>query len=160
MQMQGRYRNGFTLIELISVVVLLSILGVVALSRLNNLHGFDSRAFYFDTVNALRYAQKLAISTGCRVQATISSNSYALFQGAPGCTDTTYTLPVANPANRTTDYTGTAPAGLTITSTASLPLSVQFTPQSTLVNLAADTTFNIDGRQFTLYRLTGLVDAQ
>jgi MSHA pilin protein MshC len=160
MQMQGRYRNGFTLIELISVVILLSILGVVALSRLNNLNSFDSRGFYNDTVSALRYAQKLAISTGCVVEVKISPDKYELHQGNPGCNNTIYTLAVANPANRATDYQASAPSGVNISSSVTLPVSIRFTPGSTIENLTVDPKFTIAGRQFTLYRNTGLVDAQ
>jgi MSHA pilin protein MshC len=158
--MQGGYHKGFTLIELISVVVLLSILGVAAFARLGNMNQFESRAFYNDTVTALRYAQKLAISTGCNVQATISSNGYALHQGATACNDTSYTLPVLNPANRSKDYAASAPVGLTITSTVSLPVLIRFTPDSVLEAPASDISFTLAGRQFTVLHNSGLVDAQ
>lgn len=158
--MQGGYQKGFTLIELISVVILLSILGVAAFSRLGNMDGFKSTGFYYDTLTALRYAQKLAISTGCVVQVTISSNGYQLNQGNPGCTDTTYTLPVVNPANRSQSYQATAPDGLTISSTVTLPVSIRFSADSVLLAPNADTTFTIAGRNFTLYQNSGLVDAQ
>lgn len=164
MQMQDGDHKGFTLIELISVVILLSILGVAAFSRLGNMNDFKSAGFYYDTVTALRYAQKLAISTGCNVQATITSNAgtntyaYALHQGKAGCADTDYTLSVLNPANRAQNYTANVPAGSGITIS---PAAVfQFTPQSTVTGLAADTVFTIDGRQFTVFTLSGLIDAQ
>jgi MSHA pilin protein MshC len=158
MQMQGGYQKGFTLIELISVVVLLSILGVAAFSRLGNMKGFESAGFYYDTITALRYAQKLAISTGCNVQATLTANSYALQQRQIDCNTGAYTLPVPNPANRAQNYTANVPAGSGITIN---PAAVfQFTPQSTITGLAADTVFTIDGRQFTVFQLSGLIDAQ
>jgi MSHA pilin protein MshC len=52
---------GFTTIELITVIVILGILAVVAMPRLNNA---DNRAAVFrdQTVSALRYAQKTAVS--------------------------------------------------------------------------------------------------
>jgi MSHA pilin protein MshC len=158
--MQGGYQKGFTLIELISVVILLSILGVAAFSRLGNMNQFESAGFYYDTVTALRYAQKLAISTGCIVEVRISTNSYVLNQGDPGCSDTTYTLPVANPANRSQNYQATAPDGLTFTSTAALPVSIRFTPDSNLDASNTDTTFTIAGRSFTVLHSSGLVNAQ
>jgi MSHA pilin protein MshC len=160
MQMQGRYQKAFTLIELISVVILLSILGVAAFARLGNLNGFESTGFYYDTVTALRYAQKLAVSTGCTVEVTISSNSYQLNQGNPDCGDTNYTLPVVNPANRNQNYQATAPAGITISSTAALPVSIRFSAESVLETPNTDTTFTISGRNFTVLNNSGLVNAQ
>ena len=158
MQLQGGYEKGFTLIELISVVILLSILSVVALSRMDNMSTYQSRAFYHDTVNALRYAQKLAISTGCNVQATLTATSYALHQHQTDCTTGAYTRPVLNPANRAQNYTSNVPAGSGLTIN---PAAIfQFTPESTVTGLAADTIFTIDSRQFTVYQASGLIDAQ
>ncbi len=156
--MQGGYHKGFTLIELISVVILLSILGVAAFSRLGNMNQFETRAFYNDTVTALRYAQKLAISTGCNVQATLTANSYALNQRQINCKNGAYTRPVLNPANRAQNYMANVPAGSGITIS---PAAVfVFTPQSTVTGLAADTNFTIDGRTFTVFPLSGLVNVQ
>jgi MSHA pilin protein MshC len=160
MQLQGGCHKGFTLIELISIVVLLSILGVAAFSRLGNMNEFKSAGFYYDTVSALRYAQKLAISTGCVVEVKISTNRYELYQGDPGCNDTTYTLPVLNPANRSQNYQATAPNGLSFTSSASLPVSIRFTPESMLNTPNTDTSFTIAGRTLTVFHSSGLVDAQ
>jgi MSHA pilin protein MshC len=159
--MQGAFTKGFTLIELIATLVLLSILGVVAFARLGNLDQFESQGFYRDTLTAVRYAQKLAVSTGCRVDVTLENvasgtqGRYSLHQGQLGCTDTTYTRDVLNPADRTLAYQGTAPSGVTISPTASF----RFTPQSTVEGLASDTTFSIGGSSFTVYLLSGLVDA-
>ena len=162
MQLQGGYQKGFTLIELISVVILLSILGVAAFARLGDMKGYESTAFFNDTVSALQYAQKLSMSTGCRVQVTLTATSYALHQGAAGCGDLTYpyTLPVANPANRNTDYQANAPAGVTMASSVGFPVQVRFTPDSSLENLATDAVFSIGARQFTLFKNSGLVDVQ
>lgn len=160
MHLQGRYQKGFTLIELISVVILLSILGVVALARLSNMKGYESAGYFNDVVSALQYAQKLSISTGCRVQATITATSYAFHQGAAGCTDTSYTLAVAHPANRNSDYQANAPAGVSMTSSAAFPIQFRFTSDSSVENLASDTTFSVGTRQFILYTNSGLVDVQ
>lgn len=154
MKLQGGFAKGFTLIELISVVVLLSILGVVALSRFDSVSGFDSAGYFFDTLNAVRFGQKLAVATGCRIQVTISASQYALHQGATGCNDTSFTLPVRDPVNRGSDYLEIAPTGVTIS-----PASVfVFTPESSVEGLSGDTTFTINGRQFTVFQNTGYVD--
>ena len=53
---------GFTLIELIVVMVLISILAVFVAPRFLGGHGFEARGFYDETQSALRYAQKAAIA--------------------------------------------------------------------------------------------------
>lgn len=146
--------RGFTLIEMIAVIVLLAILGVVAMSRLGGFGGFESKAFFDDTVNAIRYAQKLAISTGCNVQVQLTANSYNVHQGTT-CTSGIYTLDVTNPANRSNPYVNRNP-DVTINP----PAVFIFTPQSTVTGLAGDTVFTLDGRSFTVYQHTGLTDVQ
>lgn len=153
MALQGKNAQGFTLIELIAIVVLLAILGVVALSRLSGFGGIESRAFFDDTVNALRYAQKLAVSTGCAVQVSLTAGGYQLLQG-DSCTSGAYTRPVLNPVNRAVTYQAVTPAGVSI----SPAQTIVFTPQAAVTGLGSDIDFTIDGRQFRVYRETGLVD--
>jgi len=54
------HQLGFTLIELILVLVLLGIVSAVALPRFIGSSGFDERVLFDDTLNAARYAQKVA----------------------------------------------------------------------------------------------------
>jgi MSHA pilin protein MshC len=54
--------RGFTLIELIMVIVILGVLAVFAAPRLFNTADFNARGFYDETLSLLRYAQKSAIA--------------------------------------------------------------------------------------------------
>jgi MSHA pilin protein MshC len=149
-----RSRFGFTLVELVTVIVLLSVLSVLALSRLGNVSGFERRAYYDEVVNALRYAQKVALTTGCSVRVELNTNSYRLRQGT-SCTAITFDRNVLNPANRATAYQNLSPPdGVTISPAA----SITFTPQSTVTGLAADTVFSVGSLQFKVFQNTGLVD--
>ena len=154
MLLHDRVETGFTLIELVSVIVLLAILSVVALPRLGGMSVFEEKAFFGEVTNAFRYAQKLAQSTGCNVQVTTTSTSYQLLQGST-CTSSTYDRNVLNPADRTSAYQNISPPdGITLS-----PNSViVFTPQSTVTGLVGDTSFNIGIYSFTLYTKTGLID--
>ena len=55
-------QRGFTLIELIMVVVILGVLAVVAAPRLVNTGDFTARGFHDETMSVLRFAQKTAVA--------------------------------------------------------------------------------------------------
>ncbi|MDJ0833329.1 MAG: hypothetical protein QNJ69_07370 [Gammaproteobacteria bacterium] len=145
------FESGFTLIELITIILLLSVLSVVFFGRLDNLSDLTDRGSFEETVAAVRYAQKLAVSTGCEVRVNLSGAGYALSQG-DSCNSGTFTLAVMNPADRPNPYANPnisiAPAD-----------SFEFTPQSTVNNLGSDVTFTVNGdRTFRVYQFTALVD--
>ncbi|MCP4765356.1 MAG: type II secretion system protein [Gammaproteobacteria bacterium] len=107
--------SGFTLIEMLSVVILLGILGVVALGRIGGPSQSAARGFYDDTVTAVSFAQKFAISSGCDVRVVTTASSYALFQSS-GCNNDNFANAVLNPANRSSNYANAnIPNGFTLT---------------------------------------------
>jgi MSHA pilin protein MshC len=55
-------QSGFTLIELIMVIVMLGVLAVFAAPRIFNTGDFTQRGFHDETMSLLRYAQKTAIA--------------------------------------------------------------------------------------------------
>ena len=147
---------GFSLFELIIVIVLLSILSVFALSSLFDQDEFAARGFFDDTVNAVRFAQKLAISTGCEVQVEISASGYQLLQ-KPSCTDVLVVFPdpVANPVYRNEPYENSdIPNGFSLSPVTSITFDARGIPLSgsdVIITLSgASYSFEVDGQ-------TGLV---
>ncbi len=152
--LQGRFETGFSLVELVTVVVLLGILAVFAFARMSGFGVFEQKAVFDEVTTALRYAQKLAVNSGCSVQVVLTATSYALHQGS-SCSSGVYTRNVLHPAHRTSAYQNTSlPAGVTINPTATLV----FTPQQQVTGVAANTTFHIGPGSLTVYKDSGLVD--
>ena len=144
---------GFSLFEFVIVIVLLSILSVFALGGLFDRDEFAARGFFDDTVNAVRFAQKLAMSTGCEVEVVISASGYQLSQvGPPDCTTGAF-VPVKNPANRANDYKNIN-SGFSLSPTPSITFNARGIPLS-----GSDVTITVSGtsHSFTVDGQTGLV---
>nr|WP_295782487.1 prepilin-type N-terminal cleavage/methylation domain-containing protein [Rhodoferax sp.] len=70
--------RGFTLIELIMVILLMGILAVYAAPRVFDSNTFYSRGFHDETLGYLRYAQKTAIAQRRTVCVAFASGSLTL----------------------------------------------------------------------------------
>lgn len=75
--------RGFTLTELILIMVLIGILAAFAAPRLN-IEGFERQHFARELVIALRHAQRAAIVSGCPVEVQIQGNGFNVVWGAGG----------------------------------------------------------------------------
>lgn len=73
--------KGFTLVELITVLVVAGALAAVAIPRFFERTAFDDRAFRDQVVSTLRYAQKAAIAQRRFVCVTFTANSVSLASG-------------------------------------------------------------------------------
>ena len=70
--------RGFTLIELIMVIVMLGVLAVFAAPRMFDSSAFNARGLHDITLSYLRYAQKTAIAQRRTVGVIFTSNSVSL----------------------------------------------------------------------------------
>ena len=154
---QGRRgsQRAFTLIELILVIVLLGTLSAVAGPRFFDGGAFEARRYQDELAAALRYAQKVAVASGCAVRVDIGATTYALNQqpasaghcnAASGTFDVPVVLPTGEPMQ------GVAPASVTVS------------PAQTIVfdalgrtSLIADQTFVVGSRSILVRADSGLV---
>ena len=131
-----RNHAGFTLAELISVLVLLGIVSVVVLSRFNA-GPFQTAGFEQEIRSALRFAQKFAIMSGCEVQVNVNAgtDSYAVdirndVVDADTCLSASgaFTQDLSNPTGGV--FAGTAPNGVDITAGLSFVYDLQGRPST------------------------------
>jgi MSHA pilin protein MshC len=79
------FSRGFTLVELVVIIILVGILSVVAIPRLIGIGSYDTLGFYDRVASGLRYAQKQAIAKRRNVCATFSATSVTFsFAAAAG----------------------------------------------------------------------------
>jgi MSHA pilin protein MshC len=74
--------SGFTLVELVVVIVILGILAAVAAPRFFDDRTFLERGYFEELAAALKYAQKLAVASGCPVLMSIDAGGYEARQQA------------------------------------------------------------------------------
>lgn len=70
--------DGFTLVEMISVLMVVGVLAVVALPRLSNIGAFTDVEYRDEIAAALRYAQKMAVAQRRLVCVTAAGNQINL----------------------------------------------------------------------------------
>lgn len=79
LQIQKLHENqGFTMVELIMVMVIIGVVAVAALPRFANQNAFDSRGFSDQTFSILRFAQKTAVAQRRNVCVAFTANSVTL----------------------------------------------------------------------------------
>lgn len=90
--------SGFTLVELVTIIVILGILAAVVMPRFFSRDIFDSRAFHDQVIAALHYAQKAAIAKRRFVCVSFGTNSVTLTYDttAPSPTHTAANCPGTN----------------------------------------------------------------
>ncbi|HCJ29135.1 MAG TPA: prepilin-type cleavage/methylation domain-containing protein [Pseudomonas sp.] len=112
-------QRGFTIVELILVIVIIGILAAVVGPRFFARNNFDERFYFEETLSAIRYAQKLAVASGCRIRVSQDSSGKVLLHRAADCDDInpSYTGLIVGPDGQSysrADEIPNIPAGVTV----------------------------------------------
>ena len=95
MNFPPRVARGFTLIELVVVMVIAAILAAYAASQINT-QGFDALGFADQTTAMLRYAQKVEISQRRTVAVVISPSQIKLCYTDSACSGGSVSQPLGS----------------------------------------------------------------
>jgi len=152
--------RGFSLIELIVVMVVMAILVGIAAPRFFGRGDFEGPAFAQELGSAARYAQKLAVISGCPVELTVTATGYALHQpdppalGVAPCTGALTMAAFVKHPGTGENFASTVPVGVTIAGT----LGTTRFDAAGVPNAAA--SFTVAGQAVTITAGSGYVQVQ
>jgi MSHA pilin protein MshC len=72
--------RGMTLVELVTAIVIIGVLGAAAIPRIIDNQSFLERGYVDEVASSLRYAQRIAVASGCGVRFTIDASGYSATQ--------------------------------------------------------------------------------
>ena len=101
---------GFTVVELVAVIVIIGLIAAIAAPRFIGRDAFDARGAYGTLTSALRYAQKTAIAQRTTVFTNLNIATRTVCLGYTN----TCSSPVTDPATQNA-YIKTLPSNITIT---------------------------------------------
>ena len=144
-------KNGFALIEVIMVIILIGIMAAYAIPKLN-LDKFRAQGFEQQVMATIRYGQKQAIGTGCEFNVSITATSCTLqWNGTPGGIGCLAATSVVNPATGQTNFCDNSSPN----STADLPSTIRFDNIGRPTAIAGDLSINLGSTTITIEPETG-----
>ncbi|MEX2205337.1 MAG: GspH/FimT family pseudopilin [Myxococcota bacterium] len=149
---------GFTVVELVLVIAIIALLAAVGTPRFLVLGSMQADLYQSEVLAGLRYAQRLAVASGCGVQVQLTASSYTLTQQT-GCAGAAWTQAVVDPSTNASSYARSAPAGVALASTVN-PL--RFDPLGRATNAAgtvSSATVSVGARTISVVGESGYAQA-
>lgn len=110
-------QHGFSLVELITIMVIVGIVAAVAVPRFFDRGTFDSRRYHDESISTLRYAQKVAIAQHRLVCVAFTANGITLTIDSDvppdGVCNASPAGDLSDPSGQT-PYVVNAPSGVTL----------------------------------------------
>lgn len=95
------------------MIVIVGVLSVSALPKFFSVLSFSTPFFVTESLNSLRYAQKVAIGMGCDVEVSSASNTLTL-RLRQNCSTGTFSVDLRDPSSGASSYVKQAPSGVSI----------------------------------------------
>ncbi|HEU4485769.1 MAG TPA: GspH/FimT family pseudopilin [Povalibacter sp.] len=138
-----RRHRGFTLVELVTSLVILGLLAAYAAPRFFDNQPFQARGYADELAQALRHARKVAINSECPVHVVITAVGYSLAQQANSNCTGAWTTAVRSADGSV--VSGIAPPGVALAPAAVIAFDRTGSP-ATATDLSVDTfTISIAG---------------
>ena len=151
--------KGMTVIELVTVIVLVSIISLIALPRFFSKSPFEESGFFQTSLTAVRYAQKLALASGCDIRVNIDNTGFQLNQWNNGtsCSAGVSALLAVNRPGSSNTFVEAPPDGVSISGSALFYFDAVGRPRDTASGnlLPTPETVTIGGRTLTIENETG-----
>jgi len=145
-------QRGFTLVELVAVLIILGIVAAVVAPRFVDTAVFSERGYADEIANSLRYARRIAVASGCNVRFTINAAGYSAAQPTVRCvTAGAWGVAVQSPDRRV--LADATPAGVAVGAAV-----IEFRAAGDLV--AAVAPLNVGAFSVTVNSATGSVTVQ
>lgn len=154
----SRRMAGFSLIELIACIVIIGILGAIAGPKFFDNTPLSQRGYVDEVASAIRYANSVAVGSGCDVFITLTSTTYQASQRAVAgntcATSGGWSTPVQwNDGSGM--VSGTAPSGVTLNPVTQIVFNAQGN-----ITSGTSATLTIGAHTISVDAVSGLVTVQ
>jgi MSHA pilin protein MshC len=155
MHASRRRSAGFSLPELIAVLVVAGLIAAFAATRWDQGRGIDELGFQERLMTALRLAQRRAVSDRCEVRVNIAAGGIQVDQRAALCSGA-FNLPMAGTAGAGSTLDSAPPAGQSLSSTpATFYFDATGAVRAAPGGAITDVTIDVGARQIQLTGSTG-----